>query len=81
MASNFKQLDVPIEKVRTNSWWVNQKYGEFYRKNGYIPKFFHPYNCVEIGSVCSTITTNTGVTTGIGTVLIATKKRKEGRFK
>lgn len=63
-------------KVNTRNDWVNQKYEDFYNKYGYIPKFFQPYNTLELKNVCSTITTNTGTTTGIGTVLVASRKRK-----
>lgn len=55
--------------------WVINKYWEFYNKYGYIPHFFNPYNTIELKNICSTISTSTGAFTGVGTVLVATKKR------
>lgn len=56
--------------------WVAKKYGEFYQKNGHLPHLFHPYNGIELNGVCSTISTSTGVFTGVGTVLVVSKKRR-----
>ena len=50
--------------------FVNEKYQEFYRKHGYIPKMFNPYNCTEITNVAPCVTTNCGGTGCSATVLI-----------
>jgi hypothetical protein len=54
----------------TYSSYVNKKYEEFIRKNGYIPKMFNPYNCAEITDVAPTITAQGDSITKSGTVLI-----------
>ena len=61
--------------------WIISKYNDFYKKNEYIPPFFNPYNVSELKEVCSTISTSTGAFTGVGTVLIATKKRRQSNEK
>ena len=60
----------------TTNEWVNKKYEYFIEKKRKVPKAFQPYNEKEIGAVCSTITTNTGTTTGVGTVLLIRKRKK-----
>lgn len=61
----------------TTNEWVNKKYESFVCKKKRIPKVFQPYNEQEIGAVCSTITTNTGTTTGVGTVLLIRKRKRK----
>lgn len=51
-----------------------KKYLEFYKKYGYIPEMFNPYNCREIKDICPTITTNCISTTHSSTVLIIEEK-------
>jgi hypothetical protein len=55
----------------TYSSYVNKKYEEFIRKNGYIPKMFNPYNCAEIIDVAPTLTAQGDSITKSGTILIA----------
>lgn len=50
--------------------FVYEKYQEFYKKHGYIPEIFNPYNCTEITDVARCVTTQCGSTTSSGTVLI-----------
>ena len=50
--------------------YVFRKYKEFYKKNGYIPEMFNPYNCAEITDICPTVSTQCGSTTSSATVLI-----------
>ena len=50
--------------------YIMRKYEEFVKRNGYIPKMFNPYNCIEITDVAPTITTQCGGTTSSSTVLI-----------
>lgn len=50
--------------------FVLKKYKEFYKKNGYIPKMFNPYNCTEITDVAPCLSTQCGSTTSSATVLI-----------
>ena len=50
--------------------FVSEKYQEFYRKHGYIPEMFNPYNCTEITDVAPCVTTNCGGTGCSATVLI-----------
>jgi hypothetical protein len=54
----------------TYSSYVNKKYEEFIRKNGYIPKMFNPYNCAEITDVAPTLTAQGDSITKSGTILI-----------
>ena len=53
-----------------SSEYVNQKYANFYKKHGYIPKMFNPYNCKEITDISPTITTQCGSMTSNSSVLI-----------
>ena len=46
----------------------------FYKKHGYIPEMFNPYNCSEITDVSPTITTNCGNIGTSATVLIVVKE-------
>lgn len=54
----------------TNSKVINNAYEDFYRKHGYIPRMFNPYNCSEIIDIAPTITSACGVTTTSATILI-----------
>jgi vacuolar-type H+-ATPase catalytic subunit A/Vma1 len=54
----------------TYSPYVNKKYEEFYKRNGYIPEMFNPYHCVEITDVCPTLTAQGDSITKSSTVLI-----------
>lgn len=54
----------------TYSPYVNRKYEEFYKKNGYIPIMFNPYNCSEIIDIAPTLTAQGESITKSGTVLI-----------
>ena len=40
--------------------YVDRKYQEFYKKYGYIPKMFNPYNCNEITDIAPRLTANCG---------------------
>lgn len=51
-----------------------KKYLDFYKKYGYIPEMFNPYNCREIKGICPTITTNCISTTNSSAVLIIEEK-------
>ena len=50
--------------------FVLKKYKEFYKKNGYIPEMFNPYNQTEVTDICPTLSTCCGSTTSSATVLI-----------
>jgi hypothetical protein len=51
--------------------WIIRKYQDFYKRHGYIPKYFEPYNCLEIEGYAPTLTTNSNTSvTHCGTVLI-----------
>ena len=50
-------MNKDIQFELTSSNYVNKKYTEFYKKHGYIPKMFNPYNCSEITDIAPTITT------------------------
>jgi hypothetical protein len=50
--------------------FVLKKYIEFYKKHGYIPPMFNPYNCAEIKDIAPCITTNCGNITTSAAVLI-----------
>lgn len=56
----------------TNTPFVNNKYELFYRKNGYIPRMFNPYNRADISknNICPTLSTQCGSLTSSATVLI-----------
>ena len=49
---------------------INRAYEEFYKKNGYLPKYFNAYNCSEITDIAPTITAACGVQNSSGTILI-----------
>jgi len=52
--------------------WVEKKYAEFYKKHGYIPEYFVPYNGTECTDYAPTLTANSNTSpTHSGTVLIA----------
>ena len=55
--------------VTTYSPYVNKKYKKFYDKNGYIPKYFNPYNTTELKDVAPTLTAQGDSITKSGTVL------------
>lgn len=50
--------------------YVEKKYREFYEKNGYIPKYFIPYNCKEVADYAQVLATTCGTPGHIGNVLI-----------
>lgn len=54
----------------TPSNYVNKKYADFYKKNGYIPKMFNPYNCSEITDIAPTVTTQCGSMTSSSSIVI-----------
>ena len=59
------------KKVAENSdTLVTRSYRKFYKKNGYIPEMFNPYNCVEITDIAPTQTTSCGGVCSSATVLI-----------
>jgi hypothetical protein len=58
--------------------FVFEKYKEFYKKNGYIPKMFNPYNTTEIADIAPTITTQCGSTTSSSAVLIVESEAQNG---
>ena len=57
--------------------FVGRAYKKFHEKNGYIPKYFNPYNCSEIKMVAPTITSCCGSTTTSACVLILEEARKK----
>lgn len=42
------------------SSFIVKKYREFYEKNGYVPKLFNPYNCVEVKDIAPCLSTVCG---------------------
>ena len=54
--------------------FVYEKYQEFYKKNGYIPEMFNPYNGTEITDIAPCLATNCGCTTVSSTVLIIERR-------
>lgn len=50
--------------------FILKKYQEFYKKYGYIPFMFNPYNCAEITDIAPCVTTNCGGTGCSATILI-----------
>lgn len=65
--------DIQFESL-TRSKWVNDKYKEFYRKNGYLPKYLDVYNGTEITDYAPTLSTRSNGGMGSGTVLIIIDK-------
>lgn len=57
--------------------FVCKKYKEFYKKNGYIPEMFNPYNVAEITDVAPCLATNCGCQTVSSTILIIERKDKK----
>ena len=62
----FKIEDVNL----THSKWVNDKYIEFYKKNGYLPQYFDVYNGTEVYGIAPTISTRSNGAMGSGTLLV-----------
>ena len=54
----------------TRSKWVNDKYKVFYKKHGYLPKYFDVYNGLEVKDYAPTISTRSNGAMGSGTVLV-----------
>ena len=54
--------------MNENDTFVSRAYQRFYNEEGYLPKYFNPYNCCEIKEVCPTLTTCCGSTTSSATV-------------
>ena len=57
--------NVPLVK----DGFVEQKYEEFIKENGYVPELFNPYNKTQIGDIAPTQTTCCNSTTSSATVL------------
>lgn len=49
--------------LQQDKQFVFRKYMDFYNKNGYLPKYFNPYNCSELTSIAPTVTTQCGSST------------------
>ena len=70
-----EEIPIQIDDFKiTKSKWVNDKYENFYNKNGYIPKYFDVYNGVEINDFAPTLSTRSNGAMGSGTLLILTSK-------
>ena len=54
----------------THSKWVNDKYEQFYKTHGYLPRFFEVYNGLELTEIAPTLSTRSNVAMGSGTVLV-----------
>lgn len=54
--------------------FVLKNYKKFYKKNGYIPEMFNPYNVAEITNIAPCVTCNCGGTCSSATVLIIERK-------
>ena len=50
------------------------KYLDFYKSKGYIPKYFDVYNGVEIDDIAPTISTRSNGAMGSGTLLVIQEK-------
>ena len=55
--------------------YVNKKYNEFKKENGYFPELFNPYNKKEIKDTAPTQSTQCGSTTSSATVLLKDNSR------
>lgn len=53
-----------------NNTYVANSYQKFFLKNGYLPKYFVPYNCRELFDTGPTITTSSGSYSGTGAITI-----------
>lgn len=63
---------------KTKPTWLGKKYLEFYKKHGYVPQYFEPYNCREITDFAPTLATKSNMDqTKCGTVLIVEPRSKE----
>lgn len=80
MSNNNKHSSTsPIDFEFTESPYVNKKYEEFYKKHGYIPEGFNPYNCTEINleeGIAPTLTTGCGSITGSSSLLIIMEEKE-----
>jgi hypothetical protein len=61
----------------THSSWVNSKYETFYKKHGYLPKYFDIYNALEIIDIAPTISTRSNGAMGSGTLLVIEEIKNE----
>ena len=57
--------------------FVERAYHKFYKKNGYVPKYFNPYHCAEIRDVAPTLTSQCGSTTTTTSACILILEMKE----
>lgn len=64
-----------IQSISDNYVVVRQKYEKFYRVHQKIPIYFDSYNSTEIGDICITLTTRTGMAGGSGCVLVLTERK------
>jgi DNA (cytosine-5)-methyltransferase 1 len=62
-------------KETTQKGYVNNKYKEFIKEKGYVPKMFNPYNQKEITDIAPTQSTQCGSTTSSATVLLKSDLR------
>lgn len=68
-------MDIKMSEEKET--YVERKYREFYEKSGYIPKYFVPYNCLEVTDYAPTLTANSNTSFGkSGTVLIVVNEDK-----
>ena len=65
------------EEMSGKDDFVSKKYKEFYKKNGYLPEFFNPYNCSKISDVSPTITSQASHMTSSSTVLVLEEREGE----
>lgn len=61
--------------------FVEKKYMEFFKKKGYIPRYFNAKNCTEIVDYAPALTTSSGSATGIGSILILEEVKDESSSK
>lgn len=64
-----------IKEIRfAESKWVMNKYLDFYKLKGYIPKYFDVYNGIEVQDIAPTISTRSNGAMGSGTLLVIQEK-------
>ena len=56
------------------SKWVMNKYLDFYKLKGYVPKYFDIYNGIEVQGIAPTISTRSNGAMGSGALLVIEEK-------
>lgn len=65
----INEFDPDNLEISDETSYVTKKYIEFYKKKGYIPRYFNAYNCKEITDTAPTLITKSDTKQGSGSIL------------